>query len=401
MGNYHGTKATPWFTGDGGATDTRLLGPETLSTWDAGATRRQGAMLYFVILTKECNLLCSYCGGGSDTPPKEIGYSIDELKDFLAGDDDPVVEFYGGEPLLRLRQMEEIVKAVPGRFLVQTNGLFLDRMDIALLSRFHSILVSIDGKRQVTDRERGKGVYDRVMRNSRTVRQRGFHGDMIARMTVVQGSDIRENVKHLLDAGPFDHVHWQLSFSMFWKGEGSEPGLQAWLEEYNSGVSELVSWWVGEMERTGRVPGIVPFIGVTRSLLTGTRARLRCGSGEDSFTVMPDGRLSACPVSVDFDFSMSGSLAESTPTSLRHEGVGEPCTSCEVYGVCGGRCLFVNRAQEMLREGAYRQICGTVKHLVAELDAALPRIKDLVGDGRVRVGDFEYPQFNNGCEVIP
>lgn len=358
-------------------------------------------MLYFVILTKECNLFCSYCGGGSDTPPKEIRYSVDELKSFLAGDSDPVIEFYGGEPLLRARLMEEIMKAVSARFLVQTNGLLLNRVDPSLLSRFHSILVSIDGKRQVTDRERGAGVYDRVVRNSRLIRQAGFHGDLIARMTVVQGSDIRESVRHLLDVGPFDHVHWQLSFSMFWRGEGSEPGLGEWLDEYNSGVSELVRWWVKEMERTGRVPGVVPFMGVTRTLLAGTKTGLRCGSGENSFTIMPDGRISACPVSIDFDFSMSGSLTGGAPESLRHEGVGEPCTSCEVYDVCGGRCLFVNRAQDMLRDGAYSQICGTVKHLVAELERALPTVRGLVEGGRVRMEDFEYPRFNNGCEVIP
>ena len=166
-------------------------------------------MLFFLILTKQCNLLCSYCGGGSDTPPKEVQYSIDELKSFLRDDDDPIIEFYGGEPLLRVRQMEEVMNAVPGRFLVQTNGLFLNRIAPTLLPRLHSILVSIDGKKQVTDKERGGGVFDKVMQNSRKLRERGFHGDMIARMTVVRGSDIQENVKHLLDAGPFDNVHWQ------------------------------------------------------------------------------------------------------------------------------------------------------------------------------------------------
>src|ERR1039458_9522347 len=30
--------------------------------------------------------------------------------------------------------------------------------------------------------------------------------------------------------------------------------------------------------------------------------------------------------------------------------IGEPCLSCDIYHTCGGRCLFVNRSQEMLRE---------------------------------------------------
>ena len=34
-------------------------------------------MQYHVILTKECNLFCTYCGGGSDTPPKEVKHPLD------------------------------------------------------------------------------------------------------------------------------------------------------------------------------------------------------------------------------------------------------------------------------------------------------------------------------------
>jgi putative peptide-modifying radical SAM enzyme len=360
-------------------------------------------MQYFVILTKECNLFCSYCGGGSVTPPKEIQYPLGDLKSFLSQDSNPVIEFYGGEPLLRIETMRKIMDAIPGRFLVQTNGIFLDRIEPELLARLHSILVSVDGTKEVTDKERGAGVYDRVMRNAELVRERGFTGDLVARMTVVQGSDIYENVKHLLGKKAFDRVHWQLNFSMFWNaGEWTEPGLAGWIDEYNADVSSLVAWWVEEMRRSGRVLGIVPFTGVMNSLLTGRDSRLRCGSGIDFFAIMPDGRISACPVAVDFDFSLVGSIHGSTPGSLRDSAlVGEPCLSCGVFRVCGGRCLFVNKSQGMLSDDGYQLICKTVKHLVAELQGALPRVRALIGDGSVSESDFEYPEFNNGCEVIP
>jgi uncharacterized protein len=360
-------------------------------------------MQYFVVLTKECNLFCTYCGGGSDTPPREILYSIEDLRAFLSRDSDPVVEFYGGEPLLRAGTMKEIMDAVPGRFAVQTNGLFLGRLESGVVRRLHTVLVSIDGSREVTDRERGTGVYDKVIRNVALTRQRGFTGDMIARMTVVQGSRVYDNVRHLLDTGLFDHVHWQLSFSIFWEaGRENEPGLPEWVEEYNSGVSALVRWWVEEMRGSGRVPGIVPFIGVMNSLLSGTESRLRCGSGIDFFTIMPDGRISACPVAVDFGFSVIGSLRNSTPDSIRDTvAVGEPCTSCDILGVCGGRCLFVNKAQDLLRADGYSNICRTVSHLVAELKCALPQVGALIRDGTIRRAEFDYPEFNNGCEVIP
>lgn len=276
-------------------------------------------MHYHIILTKKCNLNCSYCGGGSDTPPKEIRYSIPQLTSFISKDETPVIEFYGGEPLLRIDLMEQIMDSVQGRFVIQTNGILLDKIKPEYLSKFHSILVSIDGRKNITDVKRGAGVYDGILHNIRLIRQRGFSGDLIARMTIAQGTDIYENVTHLLelkDPG-FDHVHWQLDFEMFWESwEHTIPGIEEWIHLYNSGISSLVKHWVEEMSRTGRVQGIVPFTGLMDSLLKGNPSGLRCGSGIDFFTIMPDGRISACPVSIDFDFSIVGSIFVDNPMSL-------------------------------------------------------------------------------------
>ncbi|HEY9206603.1 MAG TPA: TIGR04084 family radical SAM/SPASM domain-containing protein [Candidatus Methanoperedens sp.] len=359
-------------------------------------------MHYHIILTKECNLNCDYCGGGSDSPPKEIQYTIPDLAGFLSTDKAPIVEFYGGEPLLRIATMKKIMDAVPGRFVIQTNGLLLDKIDPQYLEKFHSILVSIDGGKEVTDRNRGNGVYDRIIRNSKLIREKGFRGDLVARMTVPQDTDIYENVLHLAKAGIFDHVHWQLGFEMFWEGWEEETGIEEWVQSYDAGISSLVDWWIKEMEHTGRVQGIVPFIGITNSLLSGAPSRLRCGSGIDFFTVMPDGRISACPVSIDFDFSIVGSIFKDTPHSLCGRiCMVEPCISCEIFHVCGGRCLFVNHCQDMLKKNGYALICSTVRHLAAELESSLPDIKEMIDGGIIQSKEFEYPEFNNGCEIIP
>ncbi len=79
-------------------------------------------------------------------------------------------------------------------------------------------------------------MYDRVTRNVEFVRREGFRGDLVARMTVAQGTDIYGNVRHLLGTGLFDHVHWQLDFGMFWEaGEDTEPGLAEWLTRIRFG----------------------------------------------------------------------------------------------------------------------------------------------------------------------
>lgn len=362
-------------------------------------------MHYHIILTKSCNLRCSYCGGGSDSKPVEIQYSIDELTDFLSHDKDPVIEFYGGEPLLRIRTMAKIMDQIPGRFVIQTNGLNLDKIPSHYLRKFHSILVSIDGVKKVTEKARGRGVYEKILENMTLIRENGFTGDLVARMTVSQGTGIYENVMHLLTlrSPGFDHVHWQLDFEMFWEAwEHTVPGLFEWIKSYNSGITSLVSWWVLNMERTGNVAGIVPFIGIMNSLLKGADSRLRCGSGIDFFTIMPDGRISACPVSIDFDFSVIGSIYQDVPSSLiQRVKVGEPCISCSIFRICGGRCLFVNRSQQLLRENGFNMICSTVRHLADELQTIKPMIEKMIENGIIDEKYFEYPEFNNGCEIIP
>jgi len=58
--------------------------------------------------------MCTYCGGGSDTPPREVQYDLPVLQSFLSTDPDPVLEFYGGEPLLRAGTIEKIIDSIRG-----------------------------------------------------------------------------------------------------------------------------------------------------------------------------------------------------------------------------------------------------------------------------------------------
>jgi radical SAM protein with 4Fe4S-binding SPASM domain len=117
---------------------------------------------------------------------------------------------------------------------------------------------------------------------------------------------------------------------------------------------------------------------------------------------MPDGRISACPVSVDYEFSVIGSIFTDAPSDLCNKScVKEPCTSCGIFTICGGRCLFINHAQDMLMENGYELICSTVRHLVTELKAVMPEIMEMIKSGTIDTSSFEYPELNNGCEIIP
>ena len=167
-------------------------------------------MYYHLILTDNCNLCCTYCRGKAfsveppDLPdividedlPVDLAIDLDDLYRFLAKDPDAVLTFYGGEPLLAAGFIREITRDAPvSALILHTNGTLLDRLEPAIVNRFDTILVSIDGPEPLTDAHRGAGTYGRIIRNLQGLTAGGFAGELIARMTVTEDTDIVEAVR--------------------------------------------------------------------------------------------------------------------------------------------------------------------------------------------------------------
>jgi len=373
-------------------------------------------MFFHVVLTTRCDLRCMYCYEKSCEDmeadfgdlevdyslPGEISYDIGLLRQFCEKDPELVLIFYGGEPMLCIGKMKEIIDAVRAKhFVIQTNGLHLNRLEPEYVNRLRSIFVSIDGDEELTDYYRGKGVYRRVIDNVGLVRRNGFEGEIIARMTVMEKTDIYQQVMWLLNNPEysFSSVHWQLDAG-FWKKDFSRRPFTKWVEEnYNPGITRLVKFWVDFMERKGEVLRLYPFLGVMQSLLKGEKSLLRCGSGWINYSIQTDGQIIPCPIMSGMKDYYLGHIRSAHPRRLRKVLVGHPCVRCEIYHECGGRCLYANITRRWSEE-AYAWVCKTVKNLVDSLRVSLPRVERLIDDGKVRLSDFEYMKYNS-CEIIP
>jgi uncharacterized protein len=374
-------------------------------------------MYFHLILTDECNLCCKYCRAKAfenleesegeraliidETLPVELDFDLDLLYEFLKKDPAATLTFYGGEPLLRADLIERIVQESPvQRFMMQTNGLLLDRLPPEIIRRFTTILISIDGRKELTDANRGKGVYERVMENIRNIRANGYTGEVIARMTVTETTDIEDAVRFLASNPDysFTSIHWQIDANF--TRDFPLRRFSEWVQgSYNPGIRSLIRFWVDHMESAGKVLRWYPFLDPMEDLLLNRRSRLRCGSGYANYSIMTDGSIGPCPIMLGMSRYYVGHISRSHPLALDLIPVGGECMDCRIYDFCGGRCLYSNITQPW-GETERRLVCGTVENLHEALFEALPQVKMLIDKGLISLQDFRHEKFN-GCEIIP
>ncbi|HXZ98581.1 MAG TPA: TIGR04084 family radical SAM/SPASM domain-containing protein [Candidatus Acidoferrum sp.] len=374
-------------------------------------------MYYYVTLTNNCNQKCRYCYGkacedfGSDfhglevdySLPSSIAYDTETLRKFLREDPEPGIVFYGGEPLLQMNTLREIMNQSRAcRFIIQTNGLLLGNLESDYVNKFETILVSVDGDEALTDHYRGSGTYRIVAENLQRIRENGFRGEIVARMTVGEETEIDRQVLWLIQSNdlPVSSVHWQLD-ALFWQNDFPKRRFAEWTKDsYNPRLRSLVHAWVEHMSENGQVLRLYPLVGVMQSLLMGERSLLRCGAGWIMFNIQTDGNITPCPVMAGMKDFYLGNIRDTSPERLRDAVfVSEPCTGCEIYQTCGGRCLYAN-ATKLWGDQGFSLVCDTVKNMVDALREALPEVMRLIDGGRIRREDFQYPKYNS-CEIIP
>ena len=134
-------------------------------------------------ITSQCNLHCAGCYSRCnhatvDAAPVSQLTAEEWLKIFEEADDLGIsfILLAGGEPMLR----RDIIEAAGTKqnilFPIFTNGTFLEDRYFELLDRCRNLIpiISIEGKKEITDARRGSGIYDRLIRNMEELNRRGL-----------------------------------------------------------------------------------------------------------------------------------------------------------------------------------------------------------------------------------
>lgn len=367
-------------------------------------------MHYHIILTERCNLQCKYCYEKSmqefenglekkwdydQETPVDSQVTIEKLKKFLKPTDTLI--FYGGEPLVMIDKIKEIMDNVKCRFQIQSNGILLNQLPTEYLLKIDKMLISIDGTEKRTNENKGNAKYEIITKNLRDARARGYKGEIVARM-VITDSDLYEQVMHLIDLikeGLYDSIHWQID-AEFYKFDYDKEKFSKFVEEYNSSLDKLLEFWVDEIKK-GKLWKIYPFIGVLARVMGWDKeTRLPCGAGYANFTINTKGDLSACPIMNSVKNMYCGSIEEGV---TKEKSCGGWCIGCDYLDICGGRCLYSNDAQLWPKEG-HDLVCETIKNLIDKIKSHVPNIKLAIRENKVSEKDFEYEKYF-GPEIIP
>lgn len=147
-----------------------------------------------LVMSEDCNMRCKYCAysgkylynrSHSETKmsPETMKKAVDFYFSRSQATPDKAISFYGGEPLLSFELIDNCIdyikKEYPGpvRYNMTINGTLLsdERVEFLVKNNF-SLLVSIDGPRDIHDRYRvfknGKGTWDIIIENLKQMKSK-------------------------------------------------------------------------------------------------------------------------------------------------------------------------------------------------------------------------------------
>jgi radical SAM protein with 4Fe4S-binding SPASM domain len=334
----------------------------------------------FLNLTQSCNLKCVYCFVIQQ--PKQMSYQVaKDTSDFFAKNaketnQEPSINFFGGEPLLRwddiIVPLTTYIRKEYGdkfRLSLTTNGILLDEEKLEFMKTNKiGFLFSIDGDKKTQDKNRpyhnGKGSFDDLIKKIPMFLK--YNPNATFRSTINNDNvyDMTDNYKFAIDMG-YNNVFMIPNVFIEWtKEQRQELNNQlskiadVYIENYRNNkivqfnqFSEANSKikQINEINKTNRYRDIginIPAYG-------------RCGIGGTKFaSVGMSGKLYSCQELVENpnlgEYFEIGNIYDGVDDNKRWNIInkfdpkniirsdGKTCRNCSMNKICNGGCLINN-----------------------------------------------------------
>lgn len=308
-----------------------------------------------------CNMKCRYCFASQGDFGMEAGImSLETGKralDYLMEHSGPIrnleVDFFGGEPLLAADMLKQLVAY--GRelekqwdkhinFTLTTNALLINDEIIEFVQAENmSVILSLDGRREVNDRHRilnnGAGTYDLILPKIRQMVQSKPKSYYIRGTFTKKNLDFSEDLRHIAELG-FEAISLEPAV-------GEDNGYSIQQEDLGQVLTEYerLTDLLYEYKRTGRE---IDFFHFNLDMQKGPCLAKRlsgCGAGMEYLVVTPNGDIYPCHQFVgEKEFLLGNIFDGQLNEKMRHDFAHnqlqnkEECRNCWARYFCGGGC---------------------------------------------------------------
>ncbi|OEH84570.1 thioether cross-link-forming SCIFF peptide maturase [Desulfuribacillus stibiiarsenatis] len=314
-------------------------------------------------IAHDCNLRCKYCfaasghfGGNRTMIDVETGKAaIDFLIEHSKGRQHIEIDFFGGEPLMNMEVVKELVDYAKQqekqhhkifKLTLTTNGLLLnEEIRDYLNEQGISLVLSLDGRKEINDKMRhtldGESCYDVIVPNLKeTVKGRNHDNYYLRGTYTSENLDFAADVLHMRDLG-FEYISVEpvvapenLSYAL------TEEHVDTIRNEYRKLADEYIA-----SKGTNRE---FSFFHFDVDLENGPCVAKRlsgCGAGHHYVAVTPEGDIYPCHQFVGRQEFLLGNVTEGI---TQHQLIEQfknnnvytkvKCRECWARYMCAGGC---------------------------------------------------------------
>ena len=353
------------------------------------ARKEVGMYSFTLYMTTTCNFKCKYCYEDyRDQNHMNEGNLVETLEFIMnyGNKEKILLEFLGGEPLIKKDLIKEAVKYIkreyPERivkYYITTNGSLLDDDFIAFMKEnAFTVRLSFDGNKHTHDLNRvakdGISCYESILENMYKVKNSGLRYSV--RMTVA-----RNTIPYMYENICFLHEHGFNNICMIM--DVNLELSESLYEIFRVQVSMITEYYLKELDNNAKF-ALDQFDGKFLNILCdfGNKFAM-CNAGVGNFKIMPDGSIYPCGFLTNDKQYVIGDIHRGINTNLAiHIAMSNfdkhdtKCLGCNIRDFCQGmKCGYMNfiRTKKINRPSDAECLCEKVfyKAVVKILDHLL------------------------------